>query len=44
VTVEVRQVVRDAHTHELISDATLRHRFGVDEGLIARMDVIGDDE
>jgi len=44
VTVDVRQVVHDAHTHELISDSTLRHRYCFEDGLIARMDVIGDDE
>jgi ketosteroid isomerase-like protein len=44
VTVEVRQVVRDAHTHELISDSSVRHRFRFDEGLITRMDVIDDEE
>jgi ketosteroid isomerase-like protein len=44
VTVDVRQVVRDARTHELISDSTVRHRFSFDEGLITRMDVIDDDE
>jgi ketosteroid isomerase-like protein len=42
VTVDVRQVVHDAHTHELVSDSTVRHRFSFDEGLVARMDVLDD--
>jgi ketosteroid isomerase-like protein len=44
VTVDVRQVVRDAHTHELVSDSTVRHRYRFEDGLIVRMDVLADDE
>jgi len=44
VTVDVRQVVHDAHTHELVSDSTVRHRYRFEDGLIARMDVLDDDE
>jgi ketosteroid isomerase-like protein len=44
MTVDVRQVVRDAHTHELISDSTVRHSYRFEDGLITRMDVLGDDE
>ena len=44
VTVDVRQVVRDAHTHELVSDSTVRHRYRFEDGLIMRMDVLADDE
>ena len=44
VTVDVRQVVRDAHSRELVSDSMLRHRYRFDEGLIVRMDVLADGE
>ncbi len=44
VTVEVRQIVRDARTHELVSDSTVRHRYQFEDGLILRMDVLEDDE
>ena len=40
VTVEVDQVVRDAHTHALLSDSVVRHRYRLREGLIVRMDVL----
>ena len=44
VSVDVRLVVRDAHTHELVSDSTVRHRYRFEDGLIVRMDVLADDE
>jgi ketosteroid isomerase-like protein len=40
VTVDARQVVRDAHTGELLSDAHVRHRYWLEHGLIVRMDVL----
>ncbi len=40
VTVDVRQVVRDARTGGTLSDACVRHRYGFRDGLIARMDVL----
>jgi ketosteroid isomerase-like protein len=40
VTVDVHQVVRDARTHELLSDAHVRHRYRLEGGLILRMDVL----
>jgi ketosteroid isomerase-like protein len=40
VTVDVHQVVRDARTHELLSDSHVRHRYRLDAGLIVRMDVL----
>jgi len=39
VTVDVHQVVRDAHTGDLISDSQVRHRYWLVDGLIVRMDV-----
>jgi hypothetical protein len=40
VVVDVRQVVRDAQTGELQSDARIRHRYWLKDGLILRMDVL----
>jgi ketosteroid isomerase-like protein len=40
VTVDVHQVVRDARTHELLSDSHVRHRYRLDAGLVVRMDVL----
>ena len=40
VTVTVRQVVRDAKTNELLSDAKVLHRYRLENGLVARMDVL----
>src|SRR5215207_6566184 len=40
VTVDVHQVARDARTHELLSDAHVRHRYRLETGLILRMDVL----
>ena len=40
VTVDVHQVVRDARTHELLSDSHVRHRFRLEAGLVLRMDVL----
>ena len=39
-TVDVHQVVRDARTGELISDSRVRHRYRLEDGLVARMDVL----
>ena len=40
VTVDVRQIVRDARTGELLSEGRVRHRYCLRDGLIARMDVL----
>jgi ketosteroid isomerase-like protein len=40
ITVEVRQVVHDARTGELISDSHVRHRYRLVDGLVVRMDVL----
>ena len=40
VTVDVRQVVHDAGTGELISDSHVRHRYRLVDGLVVRMDVL----
>jgi ketosteroid isomerase-like protein len=40
VTVDVRQVVHDASTGELISDSRVRHRYRLEDGLVVRMDVL----
>jgi ketosteroid isomerase-like protein len=40
ITVTVHQVVRDAATNELQSDAHIRHRYRLEDGLILRMDVL----
>lgn len=39
VTVEVRQVVHDAQSGELLSDSQVRHRYWLEGGLILRMEV-----
>jgi ketosteroid isomerase-like protein len=43
ITVDVHQVVHDAHTGELISDNNVRHSYRLRDGLIARMDVFEPD-
>ena len=40
ITVTVHQVVRDARSGEPISDALVRHRYRLDDGLVVRMDVL----
>jgi ketosteroid isomerase-like protein len=40
ITVEVRQVIHDARTGELISDSHVRHRYRLVDGLVVRMDVL----
>ena len=40
VTVDVHQVVRDARSHELLSDSHVRHRYRFEAGLVLRMDVV----
>lgn len=40
VTVTVHQVVRDAKTDELQSDAHGRHRYWLEDGLVVRMEVL----
>jgi ketosteroid isomerase-like protein len=40
ITVTVHQVVRDARTQELVSDARVLHRYRLEGGLISRMDVL----
>jgi ketosteroid isomerase-like protein len=44
ITVDVHQVVHDARSGELISDSSVRHRYRLEGGLIARMDVLEPDE
>jgi hypothetical protein len=39
ITVDVHQVVHDAQGGELISDARVRHRYRLENGLVMRMDV-----
>lgn len=41
ITVDVHQVVHDAHTGELVSDSRVRHRYCLEDGLVVRMDVLG---
>ncbi len=41
ITVDVHQVVHDAHTGELVSDSRVRHRYRLEDGLVVRMDVLG---
>jgi hypothetical protein len=43
VTVDVHQIVHDAQTEDLLSDAMVRHRYVITGGLIARMDVLEGD-
>jgi len=40
VMVDAHQVVRDAHSGELLSDASVCHCYQLKNGLIARMDVL----
>ncbi len=40
ITVDVRQVVRDAATNRLLSDSHVRHRYHFKDGLVVRMDVV----
>jgi hypothetical protein len=40
ITVDVHQVVHDAHTGELISDSRVRHRYRLEDGLVVTMDVL----
>jgi ketosteroid isomerase-like protein len=40
ITVDVHQVVRDIHTGKLLSDSSVRHRYQLRGGMIARMDVL----
>jgi ketosteroid isomerase-like protein len=40
ITVDVRQVVRDTRSGDLISDSRVRHRYRFEDGLITRMDVL----
>jgi ketosteroid isomerase-like protein len=42
LTVEVHQVIREARSGRLVSDSQVLHRYRFEDGLIARMDVIGD--
>lgn len=44
IAVDAHQVVRDARTGELLDDSRVRHRYRLDGGLVARMDVIEDSE
>jgi hypothetical protein len=43
ITVDVHQVVRDAHSGELLLDSCVRHRYKLKDGLVARMDVLESD-
>jgi ketosteroid isomerase-like protein len=40
ITVDVHQVVRDAHTGELLSSSSVRHCYQLEDGSIVRMDVL----
>ena len=40
IMVDVRQVVHDARTGELISDSRVRHRYRLRDGLVVRMEVL----
>jgi ketosteroid isomerase-like protein len=40
VVVEVRQIVHDPRSGELIGDSRVRHCYRFDDGLIVRMDVL----
>ncbi|HWX46251.1 MAG TPA: nuclear transport factor 2 family protein [Solirubrobacteraceae bacterium] len=40
IVVDVHQVVRDAHTGDLLSDSSIRHCYRLQDGMIARMDVL----
>jgi ketosteroid isomerase-like protein len=39
IAVTVHQVVRDAKTDELLSDSRVLHHYGLERGLVVRMDV-----
>ena len=40
ITVDVRQVVHDADTGDLVSDSRVFHRYWLVDGLVVRMDVL----
>ena len=40
ILVEVRQVVRDASTGELISEGSVEHRYWLEGGLVTKMEVV----
>jgi hypothetical protein len=40
ITVDVHQVIHDRQSGKLLSDAFVRHRYQVENGLIFRMDVL----
>jgi hypothetical protein len=40
VTVDVHQVVHDAASGELLVDTRVRHRYRLEDGLVARMDLL----
>ena len=40
ITVDVHQVVHDANTGDLASDARVQHRYRLEDGLVVRMDVL----
>jgi hypothetical protein len=40
ITVDVRQMVHDARTGDLISDSRVRHRYRLVDGLVVWMDVL----
>jgi ketosteroid isomerase-like protein len=42
ITVTVHQVVRDAQTGELQADTHVLHRYRLEDGLVAQMDVLDD--
>jgi ketosteroid isomerase-like protein len=47
IAVEVHQVVHDARSGELVSDARVVHRWRIEDGMVVRMDVVepdGDDQ
>jgi ketosteroid isomerase-like protein len=44
ITVRVHQVVHDAGSGELLTDAHVEHRYRIEDGLIVRMDVLEDPE
>jgi ketosteroid isomerase-like protein len=41
ITVDVHQIVHDAHTGELLSDANVRHCYRLEDDMIVWMDVLG---
>ncbi|HEY6551171.1 MAG TPA: nuclear transport factor 2 family protein [Solirubrobacterales bacterium] len=40
IVVDVHQVVHDAQSGELLSDARVRHCYWIEDGLVSRMDVL----